>query len=131
MTEATPYPPALLAEVIDRGWAEILADLHAHGWEVATFADLHDYVDANVYGGLCDGAATIIGRRIGRLSPEGWVALGNAAQDEWDLRIREGAHLAALGPCRVHEADDPACGETDLCPTPVTGPCDNEQETRP
>lgn len=42
--------------VIARSKSEILADI-ADGTvpaTVATFSELHDYVDANCYGGLCD-----------------------------------------------------------------------------
>lgn len=61
--EATPEVQALVAYAIARGKREILADV---GKAVSSrgdvmplypqsFSELHDYVDANEYGGLCDG----------------------------------------------------------------------------
>ena len=48
--------PPEVAAVLDRMKAEILSDI-ANGTvpaTVATFAELHDYVDANEYGGACE-----------------------------------------------------------------------------
>jgi hypothetical protein len=50
------WTPVRVAETIARGKIEILADI-ASGRvpaDVSTFAALHDYVDANEYGGLCE-----------------------------------------------------------------------------
>lgn len=47
---------------------------------VASFSELHDYVDANEYGGLCEDWAM-----------EGdYIAFGNAVQDAVDAWIRAG-----------------------------------------
>ena len=48
---------AFLEASIAKAKAEILADVYADRripLDVRSFADLHDYVDANEYGGLCD-----------------------------------------------------------------------------
>jgi len=52
----TKWTPALIAEAVARGKKEILADIGARRvpHDVSTFSRLHDYVDANEYGGLCD-----------------------------------------------------------------------------
>lgn len=44
---------------IDQAKQEVLDDIKAGivPTTVSTFAELHDYVDANEYGGLCDDAA--------------------------------------------------------------------------
>lgn len=59
MTDLFPVPSSLTRYVemaVDIGWREILADLKQGTIPatVATFSDLHDYVDANEYGGICD-----------------------------------------------------------------------------
>jgi hypothetical protein len=54
--ESAYWTPARIAEAVARGKAEILADI-ASGRvpaDVSSFAALHDYVDANEYGGLCE-----------------------------------------------------------------------------
>lgn len=51
------WTPERIQVAVERGKREIRADI-ARGRipvdEVLTFADLHDYVDANEYAGLCD-----------------------------------------------------------------------------
>ena len=50
------WTQARVTAAIEQGKAEILADI-ASGRvpaDVSTFAALHDYVDANEYGGLCE-----------------------------------------------------------------------------
>lgn len=45
-----------VAEIVQRTKAEIIADVvegHVPS-DVKNFSELHDYVDANTYGGLCD-----------------------------------------------------------------------------
>lgn len=60
MTGPLPTLPAEwaneLEERTERAKAEILADIERGIMpaDVATFADLHDHVDANEYGGLCE-----------------------------------------------------------------------------
>lgn len=56
-TTLPPFTQAEVDEVVDRAKREILADI-ADGTvpdDVPDFSSLHDYVDANTYGGLCDG----------------------------------------------------------------------------
>lgn len=55
MTEVTIIEAAVAAAV-ERGKREIIEDVRAGRVprEVATFSELHDHVDANEYGGLCD-----------------------------------------------------------------------------
>lgn len=50
------WTPSRVTEAIARGKAEILADIAAGRVpaDVTSFAALHDYVDANEYGGLCE-----------------------------------------------------------------------------
>lgn len=47
-----------IAEAIERSIREIIADINdgVLPWDVNHFSVLHDYVDANTYGGLCDEA---------------------------------------------------------------------------
>jgi hypothetical protein len=86
-----------LAAVVEQAKDEIVEDVRAGRVpvDVETFADLHDHVDANCYGGLCDEGDT-----TGRF---GWNddgtpncdeanALDNAL-DEW---IRSGGLREAL-----------------------------------
>jgi hypothetical protein len=73
-----------IADAIARGKAEILADIEAGviPSDISTFERLHDFVDANEYGGLTDGSTV-----WGRLDPAGAdidlsVAVQNAL-DTW------------------------------------------------
>lgn len=52
----TQTTPPEVAAVIDRMKQEILADITAGivPATVASFSELHDYVDANEYGGACE-----------------------------------------------------------------------------
>lgn len=56
MTTATAFPEATILPVVDRCKREIRADIK-RGTVPATvksFAELHDYVDANDYSGACE-----------------------------------------------------------------------------
>jgi hypothetical protein len=55
-TTQTHYTPADVAAAVAQSKREILADIAAGTTpaDVATFSALHDYTDANCYGGLCD-----------------------------------------------------------------------------
>jgi hypothetical protein len=69
---------------VARSKAEILFDA-ARGTvpeDVATFAGLHDHVDANEYGGLCED---------GFVGSDGWVDEANRIQEAVDDWIRSGA----------------------------------------
>lgn len=78
--------------------AEVLADIAAGTvpGTVGTFADLHDFVDANCYGGFCDDAQheAMIDHFGGRDDDEGMpaamVAHLNAAQNAIDAWLRAG-----------------------------------------
>lgn len=52
----TAEQSAFIAATVDQSKAEILADIAAGTVpaDVPDFQQLHDYVDANCYGGLCD-----------------------------------------------------------------------------
>lgn len=62
MTTTTHYTDADVAKVVEQTKREILADIgvavSSRGdvmpATISTFSELHDYVDANTYGGLCD-----------------------------------------------------------------------------
>lgn len=66
---------------IERGWEEIIADLKdgTIPSTITTFADLHDHVDANLYGDWDS---------IDGLGSEEWVAVGNYVQNGLDLKIK-------------------------------------------
>jgi hypothetical protein len=88
LDRASPYQPSWrqIHSLITRGKVEILADIEAGRVPatVASFGELHDYVDANCYAGLCD--------------EEGWPSevdwmdgdLGNYIQDELNSWLRTG-----------------------------------------
>lgn len=63
---------------------------------VSTFSDLHDYVDANCYGRLCDDffhdamIENFGGRDADGGMPEAMLKVINAAQNEVDAWLREG-----------------------------------------
>lgn len=65
-----------LAPIIERSKREILEDIEAGTVPstVATFSELHDYVDANEYGGLCE-EDSIVG------AYGGWVDDANKIQN--------------------------------------------------
>jgi len=83
-----------IAMAIARSQREIIAEVKAGRTPatVASFSDLHDYADANEYGGLCDEGSD-------------WDADdANAVQDAVDLWVKSGA-LADLAPlCETCDA---------------------------
>jgi hypothetical protein len=92
---------AMLKEVIERMKREVIADVKSGQVPrtVKTFAELHDYVDANEYGGFCDDAFMhMLTQHFGGLDenkgmPEGMLDFLNAAQDSIDVWIKEGGLL--------------------------------------
>ena len=79
----------LVTSAIERGKAEILSDIGRDivPEDVHSFSELHDFVDANEYGGLCDGhwpIAIIDGEE--HLD----VELANQVQDALDTWIKDG-----------------------------------------
>lgn len=56
--------------------------------DVPSFSALHDYVDANCYGGMCDSG---LPERFGSI--DAWIAHANEAQTAVDKWIRSGMVL--------------------------------------
>lgn len=88
----------LLLEVVHLMKREILCDIH---WKflpesVSSFSELHDYRDANCYGGFCDDefADKMIevfgGRDEHEGMPQGLIDFINAAQDQIDQWLKGG-----------------------------------------
>jgi hypothetical protein len=79
--------------LIERGKREITEDVKSGRVPstVTSFGDLHDFVDANEYGGLCEEDLA------NSLSNDDWVAVGNDVQDALDRWIKDGG-LAGLSP---------------------------------
>jgi hypothetical protein len=74
------------APLIARGKQEIAEDVESGRVPrtVASFSELHEYVDANEYGGICDEAI------VGGLSSVDFSNLGNIVQDALDAWIKGG-----------------------------------------
>lgn len=84
-------------ERIARAKREILADVE-NGTvprTVATFSDLHDYVDANGYGGFFD-EGDILEDHAGDLDGDELVDEANAVHDEIDTWIKGGGLTAPM-----------------------------------
>lgn len=89
-----------LDETIARMKAEVLADLAdaMTPRTINSFADLHDYCDANCYGGFCEDEFNdaLLGHFGGRDTDGGWPQAMhdyiNAAQDAIDAWIKAGGH---------------------------------------
>ena len=93
-----------LEQLIAQIKEEILQDIR-HGRvpvTVATFSELHDYVDANCYGGLCDDdtADAMIdhfgGRDVYEGMPDGMLNMINGSFDAVDAWLAVGDHHEAL-----------------------------------
>lgn len=87
MTNATSE----VTEAIERGKREILEDIRNERVpaDVATFSALHDHVDANEYGGLCEGWA---------MNRADYIAVGNVVQNALDAWIRSGGIKEKMTP---------------------------------
>lgn len=87
-----------LEETVTRMQAEVMTDIRAGivDRRCKSFSDLHDYVDANCYGGFCDDAladaliAHFGGRDEHEGMPQGMLDYMNTAQNRIDLWIKEG-----------------------------------------
>lgn len=98
----------LFGAVVERGWAEILTDLSTlprREWP-GSFAELHDRVDANEYGGLCEATGP-----VADLCPADLLDLANRAQDEWSRRLLRAVMCprcgAPVGICpHLHDGTD-------------------------
>lgn len=90
----------LLPTAIARGRCEILADVLAGQVpaDVPTFSALHDYVDANEYGGLCDETADVA--RDCDPSSDEWCEWANAVQQDLSTWIETGGLAAAVRAAR-------------------------------
>lgn len=77
----------MLKARIAQGKKEIRADIKAGTIPatITSFGELHDYVDANEYGGLCEDA---IYDSMG--SEVEWIGLCNQVQDALDAWIKKG-----------------------------------------
>jgi hypothetical protein len=92
---------AMLKEVIERMKREVIADVKSGQVPrtTKTFSELHDYGDANEYGGFCDDAfIDMLTQHFGGLDkntgmPQGMLDFINAAQDAIDIWIKEGGLL--------------------------------------
>jgi hypothetical protein len=92
---------AMQDETIERMKREVLKDvkLGKVPSTVKTFAELHDYVDANEYGGFCDEAfSDMLTQHFGGPNkktgmPQGMLDFMNAAQNAIDTWIKEGGLL--------------------------------------
>jgi hypothetical protein len=82
--------------VVQAAWEEIIADMRQRrvpAKKVHSFSDLHDYVDANLYGG-----AEMLGFLIGmgdeaRFKEFEATDILNAAGAVIDARLRRGSHI--------------------------------------
>lgn len=89
---------AMQEETIERMKREVLADvkLGKVPTTVKAFSELHDYVDANEYGGFCEEEfADMLTQHFGGLSentgmPQGMVNFMNSAQNAIDVWIKNG-----------------------------------------
>ena len=91
----------MLKEVIERMKREVIADVKSGQVPrtVKTFAELHDYGDANEYGGFCEDAfIDMLTQHFGGPAkitgmPQGMLDFINAAQYAIDVWIKEGGLL--------------------------------------
>src|SRR5262245_35772024 len=76
-----------VCDAVDRGKREILSDIiHSRvPSDVSSFGQLHDYVDANEYGGLCDTYSQRDDETV-----EAWIAFGSRVQDALNAWIVAG-----------------------------------------
>ena len=92
---------AMLKEVIERMKREVIEDVKAGQVPrtVKTFAELHDYGDANEYGGFCDNTfMDMLTQHFGGLNentgmPQEMLDFINAAQNAIDAWVKEGGLL--------------------------------------
>jgi hypothetical protein len=80
---------ANIAQAVEDGKREIREDIASGRFtaqQIRSFSDLHDFVDANEYGGLCE--EQFSQERFS--SVEAWVDHGNAVQGALDAWIKGG-----------------------------------------
>ena len=76
-------------QTIDRMKAEILADITrgAIPSDIESFSELHDYVDANEYGGFCEEG---FADQFGGINSDDFMTHSNDAQNVIDSWLRAG-----------------------------------------
>lgn len=80
------------AAVVKRMKEEIFNEVMVHHStppSVGSFSELHDYVDANEYGGFCEGGYDV--------SDQATLDFVNACQDEVDAWLKAGGLRDAIG----------------------------------
>lgn len=112
-----PFKPKSVPEIVAQMKQEILADMRSDRFTVRLFAfsDLHDFVDANCYGGFCDddfseGMIQYFGGRDEHDGmPQAYIDLMNACQKEVHDWLESGQHhkeYAELFPVDEIDASD-------------------------
>lgn len=108
----TPEQTVFIFDAVRRAKAEIVEDLissRVPAWKIASFGDLHDYVDANEYGGLCDDEVIDRGNELfpertdDTIKSQGLMDACEEIQNTLDAWIKSGEMLKAY----EAEADKP------------------------
>lgn len=94
---STTYTAEQVAAAVARSKEEILADVRdgTTPADVTDFGSLHDYTDANCYGGLCDDWTEAFDDDDA--GNDAWMAFGNAVQDRVHRWLEAGGIREALG----------------------------------
>ncbi|VTU38349.1 hypothetical protein H4CHR_04403 [Variovorax sp. PBS-H4] len=101
----TTRQQAFFEEILARMKAEILADMSTGRVPafVTSFGDLHDHVDANEYGGLCEDGVIELGNSLftertdpDTLQTQAMMDVSNDLQDECDEWLKAGDHFAQM-----------------------------------
>ncbi|MCP3017424.1 hypothetical protein [Cupriavidus basilensis] len=103
----TPEQQAFVKDAIELGKRQILLEMNSGHIPptVTTFAELHDYVDANEFGGLCDdgGPADTLFDRQTDAGSEVWCEACNQVQAALDEFVRNrGSSKPILGNATRH-----------------------------
>ena len=86
---------------------------------VSTFSELHDYVDANTYGGMCDTLADLMDSFQSDEANEAWMVHCNKATDIVDAWLRAGRPTEDCW-----ESTHSHCGAHDAPWQPFADTCD-------
>lgn len=97
---------AMIARLVERAKEEILSDCRDGRFtagEIESFGDLHDHVDANEYGGLCEDEINIEGEALfpertdnGTIASQGFMDACEAVQDLLDCWICDGGLVRSV-----------------------------------
>jgi hypothetical protein len=95
-----------VAETVAQAKQEILADVRSGRLprDAHSFSDLHDFVDANEYGGLCDPRTVedlinhLGGYDADGNPPSAWITYANTVQAELDAWLKRGGVIVDFGP---------------------------------